>query len=95
MVIVSQQPYSKIIQGEIAREIGLTLAGNKLWSREDQLRTRLTDQNSLILIILHDVPKALDLKETWNFKWKQPQTPVQSDIHNTFLICLCSNQWRI
>ncbi|WMV51418.1 hypothetical protein MTR67_044803 [Solanum verrucosum] len=62
MVIVNQQPDSKRIEGEIAREIGLTLAGNKLWSREDQLRTRLTDQNNRILIILDDVQKTLDLK---------------------------------
>ncbi|KAH0752119.1 hypothetical protein KY285_005267 [Solanum tuberosum] len=62
MVIVSQQPDSKRIQGEIAREIRLTLAGNKLWSREDQLRTRLMDQNCRILIILDDVQKALDIK---------------------------------
>uniref|UniRef100_M1B7J2 Nucleotide binding site-leucine rich repeat protein n=1 Tax=Solanum tuberosum TaxID=4113 RepID=M1B7J2_SOLTU len=53
---------SKRIEGEITREIGLTLAGNKLWSREDQLRTRLTDQNSHILIILDDFQKTLDLK---------------------------------
>uniref|UniRef100_M1B7J3 Nucleotide binding site-leucine rich repeat protein n=1 Tax=Solanum tuberosum TaxID=4113 RepID=M1B7J3_SOLTU len=62
MVIVNQQPDSKRIEGEITREIGLTLAGNKLWSREDQLRTRLTDQNSHILIILDDFQKTLDLK---------------------------------
>ncbi|KAH0778976.1 hypothetical protein KY290_005403 [Solanum tuberosum] len=33
-----------------------------IWSRDDQLRTRLTDQNSRILIILDDVQKSLDLK---------------------------------
>ncbi|KAK4724457.1 hypothetical protein R3W88_027236 [Solanum pinnatisectum] len=62
MKVFSQQPDSKIIQGEIAREIGLTLAGNNLWSREDQLRTRLMDQNNRIFIIFDDVWKALDLK---------------------------------
>ncbi|KAH0722749.1 hypothetical protein KY290_005397 [Solanum tuberosum] len=38
------------------------LFDDEFMSREDQLRTRLTDQNSRILIILDDVQKGLDLK---------------------------------
>ncbi|KAH0683032.1 hypothetical protein KY290_021615 [Solanum tuberosum] len=59
MVIVSQQPDFKRIQGEIAREVGLTLEGDNLWSRGDRLRSRLKDQNSRVLIILDDVWEAL------------------------------------
>ncbi|KAK4721764.1 hypothetical protein R3W88_011997 [Solanum pinnatisectum] len=59
MVTVSQQPYFKRIQGEIAREVGLTLEGDNLWSRGDRLRSRLKDQNSRIFIILDDVWEAL------------------------------------
>ncbi|KAH0710944.1 hypothetical protein KY284_012371 [Solanum tuberosum] len=62
MVIVSQQPDPKRIQGEIARGVGLTLDGDDMSSRGDRLHTRLMDQNSCILIILDDVWKALDLK---------------------------------
>ncbi|XP_015165542.1 probable disease resistance protein At1g12280 isoform X5 [Solanum tuberosum] len=59
MVTVSQQPDFKRIQGEIAREVGLTLEGDNLWSRGDRLRSRLKDQNSRVLIILDDVWEAL------------------------------------
>ncbi|WMV59502.1 hypothetical protein MTR67_052887 [Solanum verrucosum] len=62
MVIVSQQPDPKRIQGEIARGVGLTLDGDDMSSRGDRLHRRLMDQNSCILIILDDVWKALDLK---------------------------------
>ncbi|XP_049364180.1 probable disease resistance protein At4g27220 [Solanum verrucosum] len=62
MVIVSQQPDPKRIQGEIARGVGLTLEGDDMLSRGDRLRTRLMDQNSPILIIMDDVWKALDIK---------------------------------
>ncbi|KAL3326369.1 hypothetical protein AABB24_037179 [Solanum stoloniferum] len=62
MVIVSQQPDPKGIQGEIARGVGLTLEGDDMLNRGDRLCTRLMDQNSRILIILDDVWKALDLK---------------------------------
>ncbi|KAK6778235.1 hypothetical protein RDI58_024953 [Solanum bulbocastanum] len=63
MVTVSQQPDFKRIQDEIAREAGLTLEGNNLWSRGDQLCSRLMDQDSSILIILDDVWKALELEK--------------------------------
>ncbi|XP_049401879.1 probable disease resistance protein At4g27220 isoform X6 [Solanum stenotomum] len=59
MVTVSQQPDLKKLQDEIAREVGLTLQGDNLWSRGDQLRTRLMDQNSGTLVILDDVWEAL------------------------------------
>ncbi|XP_015163107.1 probable disease resistance protein At4g27220 isoform X2 [Solanum tuberosum] len=62
MVIVSQQPDPKRIQGEIARGVGLTLDGGDMSSRGDRLHTRLMDQKSCILIILDDVWKPLDLK---------------------------------
>ncbi|WMV52885.1 hypothetical protein MTR67_046270 [Solanum verrucosum] len=42
MVTVSQQPELKKIQGQIARGVGLTLEGDDMSSRGDQLRTRLT-----------------------------------------------------
>uniref|UniRef100_M1AQV6 Cc-nbs-lrr resistance protein n=2 Tax=Solanum tuberosum TaxID=4113 RepID=M1AQV6_SOLTU len=64
MVTVSQQPDLKKLQGEIARGVGMTLEGDDLLSRGDRLRTRLMPQDSLILIILDDVWKALhDLKK--------------------------------
>ncbi|XP_049366155.1 probable disease resistance protein At4g27220 [Solanum verrucosum] len=55
MVTVSQQPNFKRIQSEIEREVEMTLEGDNLWNREDQLRSRLKDQNSRVLIILDDV----------------------------------------
>ncbi|XP_049401876.1 probable disease resistance protein At1g61310 isoform X3 [Solanum stenotomum] len=58
MVTVSQQPDLKKLQGEIARGVGLTLEGDDMWSRGDQLRTRLMDQNNRNLIILDDVWEA-------------------------------------
>ncbi|KAL3357827.1 hypothetical protein AABB24_018163 [Solanum stoloniferum] len=64
MVTVSQQPDLKRLQGEIAKGVGLTLKGDDKWSRGDELRTRLMDQNSRNLIILDDVWEALpDLDE--------------------------------
>ncbi|KAK4736603.1 hypothetical protein R3W88_000300 [Solanum pinnatisectum] len=63
MVIVSQKPDPKRIQGEIARGVGLKLEEDDLWSCEDRLCSRLMDQNCRILIILDDVWKALDLKK--------------------------------
>ncbi|XP_059296422.1 probable disease resistance protein At4g27220 [Lycium ferocissimum] len=62
MATVSQQPNWKRIQGETAREVGLTLEGDNLWSRGDRLCSRLMDQES-ILVILDDVWEALDLKK--------------------------------
>ncbi|KAK6779027.1 hypothetical protein RDI58_025745 [Solanum bulbocastanum] len=59
MVIVSQQPDLKKVQGEIAEGLGLKLEGDNLWSRGDLLRTRLMDQNSHTLVILDDVWEAL------------------------------------
>ncbi|XP_049401510.1 probable disease resistance protein At1g61300 [Solanum stenotomum] len=59
MVIVSQQPDPKRIQSEIAIGVGLTLKGDDLSSRGDQLRTRLMDENSHTLVILDDVWEAL------------------------------------
>ncbi|WMV57623.1 hypothetical protein MTR67_051008 [Solanum verrucosum] len=59
MLIVSQQPDPKRIQDEIARGVGFTLEGDDLWSRGDQLRTRLMDHNSRTLVILDDVWEAL------------------------------------
>ncbi|KAH0723295.1 hypothetical protein KY289_006339 [Solanum tuberosum] len=59
MVTVSQQPDLKKLQGEIARGVGLTLEGDDMWSRGDQLRTRLMDPNNRNLIILDDVWEAL------------------------------------
>ncbi|XP_027769088.1 probable disease resistance protein At1g61180 [Solanum pennellii] len=59
MVIVSQQQDPKRIQEEIARGVGLTLQGDDLWSRGDQLRTRLMAHNSHTLVILDDVWEAL------------------------------------
>ncbi|XP_049396971.1 disease resistance protein UNI-like [Solanum stenotomum] len=59
MVTVSQQPDLKKLQGQMADGLGLTLQGDNLWSRGDQLRTRLMDQNSRNLIILDDVWEAL------------------------------------
>ncbi|XP_004252495.2 disease resistance protein UNI-like [Solanum lycopersicum] len=59
MVIVSQQQDPKRIQEEIARGVGLTLQGNDLLSRGDQLRTRLMAHNSRTLVILDDVWEAL------------------------------------
>uniref|UniRef100_A0A3Q7J940 AAA+ ATPase domain-containing protein n=1 Tax=Solanum lycopersicum TaxID=4081 RepID=A0A3Q7J940_SOLLC len=59
MVIVRQQQDPKRIQEEIARGVGLTLLGDDLWSRGDQLRTRLMAHNSHTLVILDDVWEAL------------------------------------
>ncbi|KAF3673170.1 putative disease resistance protein-like isoform X2 [Capsicum annuum] len=62
MVTVSQQPDFKKIQGEIAREVGLTLEGDNLWSRGDRLRSRLMYKDSRVLVILDDVWAFVDLK---------------------------------
>ncbi|WMV52888.1 hypothetical protein MTR67_046273 [Solanum verrucosum] len=59
MVTVTQQPDFKKLQGEIAKGVGLTLKGDDRWSRGDELRTRLMDQNCRNLIILDDVWDAL------------------------------------
>ncbi|KAF3633265.1 putative disease resistance protein-like [Capsicum annuum] len=61
MVTVSQQQDLKRIQGEIAGEVGLTsLQGDNLLSRGDQLRARLMQKGSRVLVILDDVWEALD-----------------------------------
>ncbi|PHT26967.1 hypothetical protein CQW23_33423 [Capsicum baccatum] len=61
MITVSQQQDLKRIQGEIAEEVGLTsLQGDNLLSRGDQLRARLMQKGSRVLIILDDVWEALD-----------------------------------
>ncbi|PHU06005.1 hypothetical protein BC332_26827 [Capsicum chinense] len=61
MVTVSQQQDLKRIQGEIAGEVGLTsLQGDNLLSRGDQLRARLMQEGSRVLVILDDVWEALD-----------------------------------
>ncbi|KAK4377637.1 hypothetical protein RND71_003933 [Anisodus tanguticus] len=63
MVNVTQKPDLKRIQGEIAGGMGLRkLEGDNLWSRGDQLRSRLTGQDHVVLVILDDVWEALDLK---------------------------------
>uniref|UniRef100_M1ATB4 Cc-nbs-lrr resistance protein n=1 Tax=Solanum tuberosum TaxID=4113 RepID=M1ATB4_SOLTU len=59
MVTVTQQPEFKKLQRWIAERLKLTLVGDNLWSRGDQLRTRLMDQNSNTLVILDDVWEAL------------------------------------
>ncbi|PHT37342.1 hypothetical protein CQW23_25042 [Capsicum baccatum] len=61
MVTVSQQQDLKRIQGEIAGEVGLTsLQGDNLLNRGDQLRARLMQKGSRVLVILDDVWEALD-----------------------------------
>ncbi|XP_047253417.1 disease resistance protein SUMM2-like isoform X2 [Capsicum annuum] len=61
MVTVSQQQDLKRIQGEIAREVGLTsLQGDNLLSRGDQLRARLMQKGSRVLVILDDIWEALN-----------------------------------
>ncbi|KAK4346066.1 hypothetical protein RND71_036242 [Anisodus tanguticus] len=62
MVTVSQQPDFKSIQGEIAEGVGLTLQGDNLWNRGDDLHSRLMGQDSIV-VILDDVWEALDLKQ--------------------------------
>ncbi|XP_055801749.1 disease resistance protein At4g27190-like [Solanum dulcamara] len=63
MVILSQQPHLKNIQGEKAGGVGLTFQeDDDLLSRGDRLRTRLMDQNNRVLVIL-DVWKALELEK--------------------------------
>ncbi|XP_059295337.1 probable disease resistance protein At4g27220 [Lycium ferocissimum] len=49
-------------EGEIAREVGLTLEGDNLLNRGDRLRSRLTAEES-VLVILDDVWETLDLKK--------------------------------
>ncbi|KAM3288737.1 hypothetical protein P3S67_022167 [Capsicum chacoense] len=61
MVTVSQQQDLKRIQGEIAGEVGLTsLQGDNLLSRGDQLRARLMQKGSRVLVILDDIWEALN-----------------------------------
>ncbi|KAF3665663.1 hypothetical protein FXO38_09440 [Capsicum annuum] len=64
MITVSQQPDFKRIQGVIAEEVGLMLQGENFYSRRDQLRERLTQKGSRVLVILDDVWEGLhDLKK--------------------------------
>ncbi|PHT37274.1 hypothetical protein CQW23_24974 [Capsicum baccatum] len=62
MVTVSQQLNLKKIQGEIARGVGLTLEGDDLLQRGDELRSRLMSKDSHVLVILDDVWEVVDLK---------------------------------
>uniref|UniRef100_M1ATB1 Cc-nbs-lrr resistance protein n=1 Tax=Solanum tuberosum TaxID=4113 RepID=M1ATB1_SOLTU len=59
MVTVSQQPDLQRIQSEVAGGVGLTLEGDNFRDRGDQLRSRLVDHNSHVLVILDDVWEAL------------------------------------
>ncbi|KAM7510609.1 hypothetical protein LguiB_009484 [Lonicera macranthoides] len=68
MVVVSQKPDLKKVQGDIAELLGLRLKEQSLFARAGRLRNRLTqkgpnDKPKKILIILDDVWKSLDLKE--------------------------------
>ncbi|KAM3288800.1 disease resistance protein SUMM2-like isoform X1 [Capsicum chacoense] len=64
MITVSQQqPDIKKMQDEIARGVGLkTLEGDDLLQRGDQLRSRLMQKDSRVLVILDDVWKKVVLK---------------------------------
>ncbi|KAF3673196.1 putative disease resistance protein-like isoform X2 [Capsicum annuum] len=63
MVTVNQQQKDiKKIQGEIARGVGLTLEGDDLLQRGDQLCSRLMQKDSRVLVILDDVWEVVDLK---------------------------------
>ncbi|KAM3339427.1 hypothetical protein P3S68_029296 [Capsicum galapagoense] len=63
MVTVSQQQKDiKKIQGEIARGVGLTLEGDDLLQRADQLCSRLMQKDNRVLVILDDVWEVVDLK---------------------------------
>ncbi|KAM3288781.1 disease resistance protein SUMM2-like [Capsicum chacoense] len=60
MITVSQQQDLKKIQAEIAEGVGLSLQVDNLLSRGDQLRARLMQKGSHVLVILDDVWEALN-----------------------------------
>ncbi|KAM7489514.1 hypothetical protein LguiB_026998 [Lonicera macranthoides] len=68
MVVVSQKPDLKKVQGDIAELLGLKLEEQSLFARAGQLHKRLTQKElnskpKKILIILDDVWMSLDLEE--------------------------------
>ncbi|KAF3673198.1 putative disease resistance protein-like isoform X2 [Capsicum annuum] len=60
MITVSQQQDLKKIQAEVAEGVGLSLQVDNLLSRGDQLRARLMQKGSHVLVILDDVWEALN-----------------------------------
>ncbi|PHT37352.1 hypothetical protein CQW23_25052 [Capsicum baccatum] len=60
MITVSQQQDLKKIQAEIAEGVGLSLQVDNLISRGDQLRARLMQKGSHVLVILDDVWESLN-----------------------------------
>ncbi|KAM7489542.1 hypothetical protein LguiB_027026 [Lonicera macranthoides] len=68
MVVVSQKPDVKKVQGDIAELLGLRLEEQNLFARAGRLHNRLTQKGpngtpKKILIILDDVWTSLDLEE--------------------------------
>ncbi|KAM7486619.1 hypothetical protein LguiA_002628 [Lonicera macranthoides] len=88
MVVVSQKPDLKKVQGDIAELLGLRLEEQCSFARAGRLRNRLTqkgpnDKPKKILIILDDVWKSLDLDQVGI---------ISSNDHNICKILLTSRE---